>query len=319
MRDFVCPADRGPVVLSGDGASLISEAGMHYPIRDGIPDFAVTASEDIAPGSNQEFYRTRAHEYDRGNEVMYKMLLCEEEPARDDMIRPLKLQPNSRVLEIGCGTCRDTTRLLNQASIVYAGDLSFEMLAIGRQRLEDSNTDFNRVHLFRADAMRLPFADGFFDAAFHFGGLNLFPDIAAALKEMARVVKPGGRVAAGDEGVAPWLSDTEFAKILKNSNPLFNHAAPIEKIPVSARDVSCRWILNGSFYMLTFEVGEGEPQLDLDVEFPGWRGGSHRTRYFGCLEGVSPELREIVIKQAAAEGMSISAWLETTLRKATLT
>ncbi len=319
MRDFVCPANHRQVVLSSDGASLISEAGMHYPIRDGIPDFAIAAGEDIPPGGNQEFYRTRAHEYDRGNEVMYKMLLCEEEPARNDMIRPLKLQPNSRVLEIGCGTCRDTTRLLNQASIVYAGDLSFEMLAIGKQRLEDSNTDFDRVHLFRADAMRLPFADGFFDAAFHFGGLNLFPDIAGALKEMARVVKPGGRVAAGDEGVAPWLSDTEFAKILKNSNPLFHHAAPIGKIPVNARDVSCRWILNGSFYMLTFEVGEGEPQLDLDVEFPGWRGGSHRTRYFGRLEGVSPELREIVIKQAAAEGMSISAWLETTLRKATRT
>ena len=69
--------------------------------------------------------------------------------------------------------------------------------------------------------------------------------------------------------------------------------------------------------MITFQVGEGEPQLDLDVQFPGWRGGSHRTRYFGHLEGVSPELRETVVKRAAAEDMSISAWLEKTLRQAT--
>ena len=317
VHGFVCPADHQPVALSDDGASLVSGSGSRYPIRGGIPDFVLGTGEDVVPGGNQEFYRTRAHEYDRGNEVMYRMLLCEEEPARDDMISGLMLQPNSRVLEIGCGTCRDTARLLNRSATVYAGDLSLEMLAIGKQRLEDSNADFERLHLFRGDAMRLPFADGFFDAVFHFGGLNLFPDVAGALKEMARVVKTGGRVAAGDEGVAPWLSDTEFAKILKNSNPLFNHSAPIEKIPVTARDVSCRWILNGSFYMITFQVGEGEPQLDLDVQFPGWRGGSHRTRYFGRLEGVSPELRETVVKRAAAEDMSISAWLEKTLRQAT--
>ena len=69
-------------------------------------------------------------------------------------------------------------------------------------------------------------------------------------------------------------------------------------------------MLNGSFYQIAFRVGPGEPQLDLDVEFPGWRGGSHRTRYFGRLEGVSPELREIVVKRAGSEGMSITAWLE---------
>jgi len=314
---FVCPKDHQPLALTADGAALISAAGIRYPLRDGIPDFVPGAEAELSPAGNQDFYRTRAHEYDRGNDVMFKMLLSEQEPVREELIDALKLRPGSRVLEIGCGTCRDTVHLLHRKVAVYAGDLSHEMLAIGKQRLEEAGADLDRVRLFQSDVMHLPFADGFFDAAYHFGGLNLFPDIAASLSEMARVVKPGGQVVAGDEGVGPWLSRTNFARILKNSNPLFEHSAPIDKLPIGARDVTCRWVLNGSFYLISFRVGTGEPQLDLDVGFPGWRGGSHRTRYFGRLEGVSPQLRETVIKQAAAEGLSISAWLEKTLRKAT--
>ncbi|WP_354034933.1 methyltransferase domain-containing protein [Bradyrhizobium sp. S3.2.6] len=317
MYDFVCPQDHQPLTLAEKGAALVSAAGARYPVRDGIPDFVAAAGHEDPPEGNQQFYRTRAQEYDLGNSVMFRMLQSEEEPVREDLADTLKLASGARVLEIGCGTCRDTVHLLRRNATVYAGDLSQEMLAIGKQRLSEANADLNRVRLFRADAMSLPFPDGFFDAAFHFGGLNLFPDIAASLAEMARVVKIGGRVVAGDEGVGSWLAQTEFAKILKNSNPLFTYAAPLDKVPVNARDVTCRWVLQGSFYLISFEVGQGEPQLDLDVEFPGWRGGSHRTRYFGRLEGVSPQLRDSVVKQAATEGLSISAWLEKTLHKAT--
>jgi ubiquinone/menaquinone biosynthesis C-methylase UbiE/uncharacterized protein YbaR (Trm112 family) len=317
VLDFVCPGDRQPLSLSDDGTELISAAGIRYPVRDGIPDFVPEAEQTVLSAGNQDFYRNRASEYDRGNDVMFKMLLSEQAPVREELIDTLKLQPGFRVLEIGCGTCRDTIHLLNRDVTVHAGDLSQEMLAIGALRLREAGADQNRIRLFRGNVAQLPFADGYFDAAFHFGGLNLFPDIAASLAEMARVVKPGGQVVAGDEGVGPWLSNTEFAKILKNSNPLFEHAAPIDRVPVNARDVTCRWVLNGSFYLISFRVGDGEPQLDLDVEFPGWRGGSHRTRYFGRLEGVSPQLRDTVVKQAAAEGLSITAWLEKTLRKAT--
>lgn len=319
MLDFVSPENHQPLTPAADGSALVDADGTRYPIHDGIPDFVPATGSEEPPHGNQDFYRTRAHEYDFGNSVMFRMLLAEEEPVREDFAASLMLRPGARVLEIGCGTCRDTVHLLRRDATVYAGDLSYEMLAIGKQRLQDAKADFGRIRLFRADAMRLPFPDAFFDAAFHFGGLNLFPDVAGALAEMARVVKPAGRVVAGDESVGPWLADTDFAKILKNSNPLFAQVAPLDKIPVGARDVTCRWVLNGSFYLISFEVGTGEPQLDLDVEFPGWRGGSHRTRYFGRLEGVSPQLRETIVKQAAAEGLSIVAWLEKTLRKATET
>ena len=315
ISEFFCPRTREPLSISADNSFLESPSGDRYRIVDGIPALLLDGSRLETISEKNEYYRARAAEYDRGNDAMFRMLLSEEGPARLEMTELLQIAPGERVLEIGCGTCRDTVHLINRGALVYASDLNLEMIMMGRDRLRAASVEASRVRLFLADAMRLPFPDGFFDSAFHFGGLNLFPDVRAAMVEIARVVKPGGRVVVGDEGVGEWLGETEFAKILKNSNPLFQHRAPLEKIPTSARNVSCRWVLNGSFYLIAFEVGVGEPQLDLDVEFPGWRGGSHRTRYFGKLEGVSPKLRDDVVKAAASEGVSVVAWLETELRR----
>lgn len=313
---FFCPRTREPLTATADGSLLESSAGDRYSIVDDIPVLLLDASHQEAGSQKHEYYRRFAADYDRGNEVMYRMLLCDEATARNDMIAMLHLSKGARILEIGCGTCRDTSHLLKTGSLVYASDLSLEMVLVGRQRLRDSGQDMSQLRLFATDAMRIPFPDGFFDAVFHFGGLNVFPDIAAALAEMARVTKSGGRVVAGDEGVGPWLDETDFAKILENSNPLFRHRAPLDKVPVQARNVTCRWILNGSFYVIAFDVGEGEPQLDLDVQFPGWRGGSHRSRFYGKLEGVAPQLRDDVVKAAARDGLSVVNWLESALRKA---
>lgn len=316
ISGFFCPRTHEPLAISADNLFMTSPAGDRYPIVDGIPALLLNAGHQEALSENHAYYRARATEYDRGNDVMFRMLLSEEEPTRAEMAAMLNIASGDRVLEVGCGTGRDTIHLLGRGAQLYASDLSREMILICRERLRAVGADTSRLRLFLTDAMRLPFPDDFFDAAFHFGGLNLFPNIAAALTEMARVVKPGGRVVAGDEGVGPWLADTDFAKILKNSNPLFKHRAPLDKIPVNARNVTCRWILNGSFYLIAFDIGTGEPRLDLDVQFPGARGGSHRTRYFGKLEGVSPELRDAVIKAAASEGVPVATWLETALYRA---
>lgn len=313
---FFCPRSHEPLVSSADGRFLESPAGDRYPMIDGIPSLLLASGHDEARGDRNKYYRERAAEYDRGNDVMFRMLMCEEEQTREHLAGLLGIAQGDRILEVGCGTCRDTRHFLNRGATVYAGDINREMIHMGRDRLETAKVDTSVLKLFIADAAQLPFPDGFFDRAFHFGGLNLFPDVRAAVAEITRVVKPGGRVVLGDEGVGAWLSETEFGKILKNSNPLFHHQAPLEKIPSHARNVSCHWILNGSFYVIAFDVGVGEPQLDLDIEFPGWRGGSHRKRYFGKLEGVSPELRDHAVKAAAAEGISLVSWLERALRRA---
>ena len=107
------------------------------------------------------------------------------------------------------------------------------MVKIGRERMRSlaAREASARAEFFVGNATRLPFEDNYFDAAFHFGGLNLFADKAAAIKEMARVVKVGGRVVFGDESLAPWLRSTTYGKILMNSNSIYRSETPIELLP----------------------------------------------------------------------------------------
>ena len=316
MSEFVCPVTRQPLRLVHDsGEFLETPDGRRYPVSDGIPELIAAESRQLAETHrDQQYYRTKAREYDLGMAVLFRTFSADESAVREQLIAPLNLSAGARVLETGCGTGRDTAHLAGRAGVVYATDLAREMIDVGRQRLQDAKVDLEKVRLFVSDAVSLPFPDNFFDAAYHFGGINLFPDIERGIVEMARVVKPGGRVVFGDEGLGRWLVNSEFGRILTNTNQLYQHQAPLELLPVCARDVVCRWILNGAFYVVDFTVGEGEPPLDLDVEFPGWRGGSHRTRYFGKLDGVAPELRQRVVESAAREGISITAWLERTLK-----
>src|SRR5439155_20037347 len=112
---------------------------------------------------------------------------------------------------------------------------------IGKEKIDSLRTTGEiecSVEFFTGNAMTLPFPDGYFDAAFHFGGINVFSDEAKAVAEMARVVRKGGRVVYGDEGLAPWLRDTDYGRILMNSSPLYAYETPLATVPSSARDVS---------------------------------------------------------------------------------
>jgi SAM-dependent methyltransferase len=156
------------------------------------------------------------------------------------------------------------------------------MLRLGRRRLDRHREAGElpcRIELFEGNAMRLPFPDGTFDAAFHFGGIKIIGDIRPAIAEMARVVKRGGRVVVGDEGLAPWLRDSEYGQILVNSSPLYDHQPPLDLLPLGAREPSVRWLLGNAYYLIAFTVGEGAPPLDLDLPIVGGRGGTHRTRW----------------------------------------
>jgi len=63
-------------------------------------------------------------------------------------------------------------------------------------------------------------------------------------------------------------------------------------------------------------VGEGFPPVDMDLPHQGWRGGTLRTRYYGRLEGVTPQARELAVKAASAKGVSVHEWLDALVRKA---
>ena len=127
---------------------------------------------------------------------------------------------------------------------------------------------------------------------------------------MERVVKPGGRVVFGDEGIAPWLKNTEYGRIALNNNSLWSASAPIDLLPKNSVDVRLSWVLGNCFYVIDFEVSDTGPFMNIDVPHKGTRGGSMRTRFFGQLEGVVEETKKFVFEDAKRRGISIHEWLE---------
>jgi ubiquinone/menaquinone biosynthesis C-methylase UbiE len=98
-----------------------------------------------------------------------------------------------RVLEIGCSRGVGTEILLRQfgAGKVFAFDLDPGFVSRARTRLASYTP--GRVHLSVADAAAIPVRDASFDAVFDFGVIHHVPNWRAAVAEVRRVLRPGGR------------------------------------------------------------------------------------------------------------------------------
>lgn len=101
----------------------------------------------------------------------------------------LNLQPGEKVLDLAAGTAVSTVELAKSGAWCVACDFSQGMLAAGRDR------DVPKVC---GDGMQLPFADNTFDAVTISYGLRNIHDHEAGLREMARVTRPGGRLAVAE-------------------------------------------------------------------------------------------------------------------------
>lgn len=104
-------------------------------------------------------------------------------------------RPGERVLDLAAGTAVSTVELAGAGAWCVAADFSLGMLRAGRHR---------KVPLVGADALALPFADGSFDAVTISFGLRNTADPAAALAEMARVTRSGGRLAVCEFSTPTW-------------------------------------------------------------------------------------------------------------------
>src|ERR1039458_8432534 len=87
-------------------------------------------------------------------------------------------------------SCPATSAAYMVSAQMFAADLSPVMLE--RARAEAQRRGLDQVEFTAADVNALPFEDGLFDLCVSYTGLHCFPDPAAALAEMARVLRPGG-------------------------------------------------------------------------------------------------------------------------------
>jgi ubiquinone/menaquinone biosynthesis C-methylase UbiE len=119
--------------------------------------------------------------------------------SRNRLLRMLAPAPGERVLEVGPGTGHYTLEIahhLEPEGQLNALDLQPAMLAELKRRAHARGLS-NLVPV-QGDAQQLPFPDAAFDAAFLVATLGEVPDRDRALRELRRVLKPGGRLIVGE-------------------------------------------------------------------------------------------------------------------------
>ncbi len=132
--------------------------------------------------------------YDRMNTVMTAGLHHQWRRRAADMAA---LSPGDRALDVATGTgdlALELARRVGPGGEVVATDFSDRMLELARAKASARAGEGAHVVIRSANALDLPFGDGEFDAATVGFGARNFSDLEQGLREMARVVRPGGRV-----------------------------------------------------------------------------------------------------------------------------
>ncbi|MGI8805245.1 MAG: bifunctional demethylmenaquinone methyltransferase/2-methoxy-6-polyprenyl-1,4-benzoquinol methylase UbiE [Thermoleophilaceae bacterium] len=155
--------------------------------RAGAGDGAQPASGTLDERQVRAMFDRIAGVYDRMNAVMTAGMHTRWRERAADLAR---VGAGDRALDVATGTgdlAISLKRHVGRAGEVVGADFSERMLAIARGKAPD-------VRFEPADALALPYEDGAFDAATVGFGARNFADLGRGLAEMARVVRPGGRV-----------------------------------------------------------------------------------------------------------------------------
>jgi demethylmenaquinone methyltransferase/2-methoxy-6-polyprenyl-1,4-benzoquinol methylase len=174
------------------------------------------------------------------------------------MVGKVEARPSERVLDVATGTGMVATALVRRYGCSVIGlDQSAEMLAGARAKLDADPELAARIELVRGQAEALPFADAEFDHLTFTYLLRYVDDPGATLRELARVVKPGGRIASLEFMLPP----NPVARPLWH---LYTRAV----MPVLGRLISRDWYEVGRF--LGPNITELYRRLPLDRQVELW-------------------------------------------------
>ena len=190
-------------------AAVASEAGAAAATPGGATHFGFeTVPEAAKAGRVAGVFDSVASRYDLMNDLMSLGLHRVWKAAT---VAHAAVRPGMKVLDVAGGTgdlARRFAQRVGPTGEVWLTDINGPMLAIGRDRLLD---DGQAQPVVRCDAERLPFPDGYFDRCVVAFGLRNMTRKEAALAEMSRVLRPGGR-----------LLVLEFSRVRKVLEPFYD-------------------------------------------------------------------------------------------------
>ncbi|MCA0985788.1 demethylmenaquinone methyltransferase [Guptibacillus algicola] len=129
-------------------------------------------------------------------DVMNSVISFQRHKAwRKDTMMRMEVKKGSQALDVCCGTADWTLAMaeaVGESGHAIGLDFSENMLEVGKSKVKNQNK--SNVTLIHGNAMELPFDDNSFDYVTIGFGLRNVPDYSQVIKEMYRVVKPGGRV-----------------------------------------------------------------------------------------------------------------------------
>jgi SAM-dependent methyltransferase len=228
-----------------------------------------------------------------------------------DLVQAAGVRPAERVLDVACGTGAVTRLLAEQvgpAGKVTGLDITPGMLAAARLAAPSQ-----RIEWLEGSAVKMPLPDGTFDAVICQHGLQFFPDKAAALSEMRRVLTRGGRLA-----LSCWRSVEHTPGYLVLEQALARRVGPEKAAlpPFSLGDA-------GVIRDLVVGAGFREVKLRADANMMRFRSAEHLVRAVvggaptmmgaltgqgeGVLDAIIAEVTEATKHYVDDEGWATSA------------
>lgn len=146
-------------------------------------------------------FESIAPNYDKMNDIIS---FGRHKAWRKFTMKKMNMSPGDTAIDLCCGTCDWTISMAQTSGGSITGlDFSENMLEVGRRKITEQGLDSSIV-LVQGNAMALPFEDNTFQYATIGFGLRNVPDLRQVLKEMQRVVKPGGMVVCLEVSKPTW-------------------------------------------------------------------------------------------------------------------
>ena len=209
-----------------------------------------------------------------------------------DLVAAAEVQPGSRVLDVACGTGA-VTRILAErvgpAGTVVGLDINPGMLAVARTAVPLANIEW-----LEGSAVNMALPDATFDSVLCEQGLQFFPDKPAALAEMRRVLKPGGRLA-----LSCWHTVEHMLGYLALEQALAKRVGPEQAAlpPFSLGDADTlrRLVTSGGFHAV---------RLRVDAKLIRFHSAEHMVR---AVVGGAPTMLGALAEQGAGVLDAIAA------------